>query len=149
MEAAESEFKRAKTLGSNFSLAVFDLDFFKKVNDNMGHDAGDFVLKEFAALVKNKYLRQKDIFGRLGGEEFVLYFLNTSAEDAAKLADEIRAGVELQPFIYNNQRIPVTVSIGVAEINSTIETSNALFKEADKALYKAKDNGRNQVVVAN
>src|SRR6185437_13699578 len=72
LEALEAEFKRAKALHTDFSVLFFDLDHFKKVNDNHGHDAGDYVLKEFTSLVRGKYVRPKDVFARYGGEEFVI-----------------------------------------------------------------------------
>lgn len=149
MEALDAEFKRAKALHSDFTILFMDLDHFKKVNDTFGHDAGDFVLKEFTTLVRNQCLRPKDIFARYGGEEFVVLMANTGAKAAEELAEKVRAAVELHPFIYEGKRIPVTSSLGLAELQTGIESAQTLLKLADQALYEAKTSGRNRVVVAN
>jgi len=149
LEALEAEFKRAKALHTDFSLLFFDLDHFKKVNDTYGHDAGDYVLKEFASLVRTSHLRPKDIFARYGGEEFVVLLSATNAKTGSEIAERVRASVEAHPFIYEGKRIPVTTSMGVAEIRADIESSQTLLKAADKALYAAKQGGRNRVVVSN
>ncbi len=149
MEALDAEFKRAKALHSDFTILFMDLDHFKKVNDTFGHDAGDFVLKEFTTLVRNQCLRPKDIFARYGGEEFVVLMANTGAKAAEELAEKVRAAVELHPFIYEGKRIPVTSSLGLAELQTGIESAQTLLKLADQALYEAKTSGRNRVSVAN
>lgn len=148
LEALDAEFKRAKALHTDFSLVFFDLDHFKKINDTYGHDAGDFVLKEFTALIRTGHLRPKDVFARYGGEEFVVLLSNTAAKAAAELGERMRASVELHPFIYEGKRLSVTTSMGVAELNSSIESASTLLKTADKALYAAKQGGRNRVVIA-
>jgi len=149
LEAIEAEFKRAKALHTDFSVLYFDLDFFKKVNDTYGHDAGDYVLKEFTKLVRTRYIRPKDVFARYGGEEFVLLLSNTNGMAAAETGEKIRASIEAHPFIYEQKRITVTVSMGVAEVRADIESALTLLRNADKALYAAKNGGRNRVVVAN
>ncbi|MBL7715390.1 MAG: GGDEF domain-containing protein [Bdellovibrionales bacterium] len=148
LDALESEFKRAKALHQEFSVLFFDLDHFKKINDGYGHDAGDYVLKEFTSLVKTSHLRPKDIFARYGGEEFVVLLANTAAKAAQDIAERIRAAVEAHAFIYEGKRLPVTTSMGVAELNATVESAQTLLKAADKALYTAKQTGRNKVVVS-
>jgi two-component system cell cycle response regulator len=148
MEALEAEFKRAKALHTDLSVLFFDLDHFKKVNDTYGHDAGDYVLKEFANIIRTGYLRPKDIFARYGGEEFCVLLTNTSAKAAQDTAEKMRAAIETHAFIYEGKRIPVTTSMGVSELNSTVESAQGLMKAADKALYAAKTAGRNRVVVA-
>jgi len=148
LEALDAEFKRAKALHTDFSILFFDLDHFKKINDGYGHDAGDYVLKEFTALVKTSYLRPKDIFARYGGEEFVVLLANTNAKVAQELAERIRAAVETHAFVYEGKRLPVTTSMGIAELRTDIESAQTLLKAADKALYSAKQTGRNRVVVA-
>lgn len=148
MDALEVEFKRAKTLHNNLSMIFFDIDHFKQCNDTYGHDAGDYVLKELSTLVRNRFVRPKDIFGRYGGEEFMMLLLNTNSADAAKVAENIRASLEAHRFVYEGTRIPVTSSFGVAELTASIETSQTLIKVADKALYQSKENGRNQVTVS-
>ena len=149
LEALEAEFKRAKALHTDFSLIFFDLDHFKKVNDTHGHDAGDYVLKEFSSLVRGAHVRPRDIFARYGGEEFVLVLGHTNGEAAAIIAEKVRHAIETHPFIYEGKRIPVTTSLGVAELRTDIESAQSLLKLADKALYGAKAGGRNRVVVAN
>lgn len=148
LEALDAEFKRAKALHSDFTLLFLDLDHFKKVNDTYGHDAGDFVLREFAQLIRTQ-LRTKDIFARYGGEEFIILMGNTNATDAAEVAEKMRASVELHPFIYEGKRIPVTSSMGLAELETGIESATTLLKRADQALYEAKKTGRNRLVIAN
>jgi diguanylate cyclase (GGDEF)-like protein len=148
MEALEAEFKRAKALHTDFSVIYFDLDHFKKVNDTYGHDAGDYVLKEFTKVVRGNYVRAKDVFARYGGEEFVLLLGNTAAKPAAETAERIRATIQQHPFIYEGQRIPVTTSLGIAELKADVESAQTLLRTADKALYEAKHTGRNKIVVA-
>ncbi len=148
LEAIESEFKRAKSLKVDFSVIFMDLDFFKKINDTYGHDAGDYVLKEFASLVKSSFLRPKDVFARYGGEEFVLLLAKTNAKIASELGERIRCAVESHAFIYEGKKLPVTSSVGVAEMTDTTPSATELLKAADKALYSAKQGGRNRVVIA-
>lgn len=148
LEALSAEFKRAKALHSDFSLVFMDLDHFKLINDTYGHDAGDFILKEVANLIRIHFLRAKDVFARYGGEEFVILMSNTNAASAYEISDKIRVGIESYPFIYEDKKIPLTASIGIAELRSDIESSQTLLKTADKALYMAKQNGRNRIVVS-
>lgn len=148
LEALDAEFKRAKALHTDFSVLFFDLDHFKKVNDTYGHDAGDYVLKEFSHLVRTNFLKPKDVFARYGGEEFVILLSKTNATLAAELAEKIRSAVEANAFIYEGKRMPITTSLGVAELRTDIESAQTLLKHADKALYTAKSQGRNRVVVA-
>ena len=147
MEAIEAEFKRAKALHTDFSIIFFDLDHFKNVNDTFGHDAGDYILKEVCNIIRTEYVRPKDIFARYGGEEFVILLANTSAQAAADVAEKFRSAVETHIFAYDEKRVPVTVSIGVSELRTDISSSQTLLKLADQALYEAKSNGRNRVVV--
>lgn len=148
LEALEAEFKRAKALHTEFSILFFDLDHFKKVNDTYGHDAGDFVLKEFTNLVKSSHLRPKDVFARYGGEEFVVLLANTSGAQGLEIGEKIRASIEAHAFIYEGKRLPVTTSMGVAELRADIESAQTLLKASDKALYQAKQTGRNKVVLS-
>lgn len=128
----------------DISFLFFDIDHFKKINDTYGHDVGDKVLKEFASVVKNS-LRVGDIFARWGGEEFVVILLGSNEMDSKVKADEIRKKVEDMTFD-NPSELKITVSIGVAEFDGDITFEN-LIKNADNALYKAKNTGRNKVVV--
>jgi two-component system cell cycle response regulator len=148
LQAIEVEFKRHKALHSDFSVAFFDLDHFKKINDTYGHDAGDFVLKEITRLIFTSALRPKDVFARYGGEEFVILMGNSNAEQAQAQCEKIRSMVEGHFFGYEDKRIPVTVSMGVAQLDSQVESAQTLLRQADKALYAAKSGGRNRVVIA-
>jgi diguanylate cyclase (GGDEF)-like protein len=147
-EAIEAEYKRAKALHSEFTVLFFDLDHFKKVNDTYGHDAGDYVLKEFANLVRTGHLRPKDIFARYGGEEFVVLLANTGVKVGAELAEKVRAAVEAHPFLYEGKRLPVTTSMGVVELRAEHLSGQDMLKAADKALYQSKQGGRNRVTIA-
>jgi diguanylate cyclase (GGDEF)-like protein len=147
LEALEAEFKRAKALHNEFSVLFFDLDHFKNVNDTYGHDAGDYVLKEFAALIRSSHLRPKDVFARYGGEEFVVLLSATGAKAAAELGERIRAAIETHAFIYEGKRLPITTSMGIAELHAGVTSAQTLLKAADKALYVAKQSGRNRVEI--
>ena len=147
MEALEAEFKRAKALHTDFSLIIFDLDHFKKINDGFGHDAGDMVLREVANLVRTKILPERAVFGRFGGEEFMILLPGHAEQSAADIAEKLRSTLEKTAFTYEGKRLPVASSLGVAEISVDIENAQSLFKRADKAVYQAKNGGRNQVCV--
>jgi diguanylate cyclase len=145
MVAALEEQKRlADQTGAALCLAVIDLDHFKRVNDEVGHLAGDEVLRTFAAIAQRS-MRQSDIFGRYGGEEFLLVLPNTSLLEALNIAERLRERVETHawdPSIHE----PVTVSIGVTQYIAG-ESVLDLFSRTDTAMYLAKRGGRNQVVV--
>ena len=148
LEVLDAEFKRAKALHTDFSLIFFDLDHFKRVNDTFGHDAGDHVLKEIARIIRADFVGPRDIFARYGGEEFVILLANRNGKDAALLAERIRAAVEAHAFVYEGRRLPVTCSLGVAELSAAIDSAAALLRNADKAGYSSKQGGRNRVTVA-
>jgi two-component system cell cycle response regulator len=148
IQAIETEFKRAKAMRASLSVVFLDLDHFKKINDNHGHAAGDFVLKEFANLVKNNFTRPRDLFARYGGEEFVLMLSNTSADAGLLIAEKVRSAVEGYPFIFEGKKLPVTSSLGIAEISDAYTTAEAFLNAADAALYQSKQNGRNRVTRA-
>ena len=131
-----------------FSLCVVmaDIDHFKSVNDNYGHLAGDGVLKEVAKRIKNS-LRGFDIVGRYGGEEFLLILYRAELTTARMVAERIRSRIAATPFDLPEALLDVTISMGVAMAKPD-EMVNSLIERADKALYNAKENGRNQVVLA-
>ncbi len=137
----ESEFKR---YGRNYTVVMFDLDHFKKVNDTYGHDAGDIILKSFAKILK-KDSRDVDIVGRFGGEEFMAILSETDLEGGKTYAQKVRQHVERAKFMYKGKRIPVTVSGGVAERKSSASMEDTV-KKADEKLYMAKKEGRNKIV---
>lgn len=125
------------------SLILMDIDYFKKINDQYGHSVGDHVLATLSNIVK-QYIRSNDLFARWGGEEFVLVCRDTKIEQASLIADKMR---ELIASFAFNGNIQVTASFGVATLNAH-ETLEQLFSNADKALYEAKHQGRNRVVIA-
>jgi two-component system cell cycle response regulator len=147
-EVLEVEFKRAKALHSNISVVLFDIDNFKKINDTYGHDCGDHVLTTLGAQVKASGLRERDLAGRYGGEEFIVVLTNSTSQQAADVAERIRKRIEQHEFVYDNQRIAVTVSLGVATIRKEFHLGADIYKEADKALYESKKSGKNRVTVA-
>lgn len=130
------------------ALMMLDIDFFKKINDTYGHDAGDEVLRHFANLVRS-HLNTLDYFIRLGGEEFSISMRSANAEQVAQMANQLRESAEKTPLIYKGKKISFTVSIGVAYKpvgkSSAVEDMLAI---ADTNLYLAKSEGRNQVVLA-
>ncbi len=132
--------KRGK---SSLSLMVLDIDFFKKINDTYGHLAGDFILKEIAGIIKSS-VRLSDFPARFGGEEFAVVLPDISLENCIKVAERIRSSVESASFIYENQTISVTISIGIALWQNDYD-NETLFEKADGKLYEAKKSGRNRV----
>jgi len=125
------------------AVLMLDIDYFKQVNDQYGHDSGDRVLQQFTQICASM-LREEDLFGRLGGEEFAVLLVKTSLETAQLVAEKLRQGIETTPITIDTGSIQVTSSVGVAAVHwdDTIENS---LKRADIALYEAKSNGRNQV----
>jgi len=138
-------FDESQRYGRPLSLAMIDLDFFKKVNDTYGHAVGDDVLKRAAALF-HESARSTDLVARYGGEEFAVMMPETELADAGVFAEKIRSLVAASPFETQAGPVPLTVSIGVASVpHSRISSAKELIVAADKALYRAKKNGRNQV----
>jgi diguanylate cyclase len=127
-------------------VAAFDIDHFKKVNDGIGHAGGDAVLQHFAALLKRQ-LREHDVLARVGGEEFVLLLRGLAAPAALAVLERLRATVEASPAAWQGQPVPFTVSIGVAT-RAPGEPLAGAWEHADRALYEAKNAGRNRVVAA-
>ena len=146
VELTRKELLRAKRQGSNTSIMLLDLDHFKRVNDTWGHPAGDAVLRHVAALI-NSAIRNTDLAGRLGGEEFIILLPGTTNEGARKIAEKIRARLEATPARWDQQPIAMTVSIGLSS-NGAGENRDFdhLYTEGDKALYLAKHRGRNCVI---
>lgn len=143
--ALDLEVKKSKVTGEPLSLVIFDLDHFKKLNDNYGHDAGDFVLKRVAELVRKNGVRERDIFARYGGEEFVILLPKTNLKQSFEIAERLRKLMEAHEFLYDSKRLPVSASVGVADYRKGVLTGTDLFKRADEAVYKAKEGGRNNV----
>ncbi|HEX2061303.1 MAG TPA: diguanylate cyclase [Thermoanaerobaculia bacterium] len=138
-------FEESQRYQRPLSLAMIDIDFFKKVNDSYGHAVGDDVLKCAAKLYRNS-VRSTDLVARYGGEEFAIMMPETSLNDAIAFAEKLRGLVESHPMETQIGPLPITVSIGVASVpHSRIHSAKELVVAADKALYRAKKNGRNQV----
>lgn len=143
METLEREIPRARRHARPLAVVMFDIDHFKGINDNYGHLAGDYVLKELATLVKSR-LRPDDIVGRYGGEEFCALLPETSLSGAASIAEDLRRRVQERRFVFEGETIPVTVSLGCAELAGDQDVL-LLVKAADDKLYEAKRSGRNRV----
>lgn len=141
----EYEFSRARRYRSSLALVMMDIDHFKRVNDTHGHPFGDLVLRGVAKALERE-LRDVDTLARYGGEEIVAVLPETPHTDAGTIADRLRRSVEAAHFESGGQRVPVTISLGVALYpSSVVETRQELLKIADDALYRAKESGRNQV----
>ncbi len=133
-------------LRSPLAILTIDLDRFKLINDEFGHHAGDAILKSFARIAKS-CLRQEDELGRIGGEEFAIFLVNTSVEQALPIAERIRASVEATPVWVDGNVVRYSASIGVASYDETLGIDKSLVY-ADRALYAAKHKGRNRVELA-
>jgi len=142
----EKYFSYAQRHKLEVSVIMIDIDFFKKVNDRYGHDAGDKVLQTLVKVVRES-IREEDIFGRLGGEEFAICILNTTPEALSNIADKIRLNVENREILYKDQVIKITISLGGYSLHTDSENFTVALDKADKALYKAKDRGRNRVII--
>lgn len=140
------EWERFRRYGHVFSIAIFDIDHFKNVNDSYGHKAGDLVLREIARIMKSS-LRKTDLVARYGGEEFVVILTGTDLKRAKDAAEKIRRLIEETKFVFKKQTVPITISAGVAQIEPTDKSPGDIFERADKALYAAKNRGRNRVVI--
>ena len=147
-ERFEEEFSRAKRHSEPISCLIADLDYFKRVNDTAGHLAGDTVLRGISSILQ-QHGRREDLVGRYGGEEFLLVLPKTGCDGALTLAERARRAIEDASFPCQDGEFRLTVSIGVAsQPPLDTETPDALVKLADDALYVAKRNGRNRVVMA-
>ncbi len=128
------------------SLVMFDIDHFKKINDGCGHPAGDEVIRQTARVLKNN-LRNIDIAGRYGGEEFAVILLDTNARGAFTVAERVREAVEKNTVEYEDSKVQYTISLGIAELTPAIADRTHWIDCADKALYQAKKSGRNNTVI--
>lgn len=143
----EHEFQRHKRYGSGLSVVMLDIDHFKAVNDTYGHPAGDMILKQLAGIVKS-FIRESDFAARYGGEEFIILLPEISEEQAGFFAERLRIIVQNQAFKINvpPYELKITVSLGVCSASSVIKNYRVLIKNADDALYKAKNAGGNIVI---
>lgn len=145
-ESLRLEFARHMRYGSNASLVMFDIDHFKRVNDTYGHQCGDKVIQRVADVIRAQ-LRDSDIAGRYGGEEFAVLCPDTDKVGAAKFAERLRAAVEAEEVLHEGQNIRCTISLGVADMNTALDDHKMLIEWADQALYASKKGGRNQVTI--
>lgn len=144
-EVMKSEIEKAQRYNSDLSFIMFDIDYFKNINDTFGHKVGDEVLIFLAKLIKDN-IRKIDIFSRIGGEEFAIILPSTNLEKTKELAIKLKNLVQNHALIIDNQKIKITISIGLSTFNETTQTYDEIFKMADKNLYKAKNSGRNIIV---
>ena len=145
-ECLIKEFQRKRRNHGVSSLLFFDIDHFKKVNDTYGHAGGDEALIQIAKILRRN-LRETDIGGRYGGEEFAVILTDTNAEEAKIFAERIRKVVERTQILFNDFEFQFTISLGIAEYSGALETHQKWIEAADAALYKAKTSGRNQVCI--
>jgi diguanylate cyclase (GGDEF)-like protein len=146
LEYLDRELARCERYGRPLSLVLFDIDRFKRINDDLGHLAGDAVLRQMSFCVREK-VRKEELFARYGGEEFAAVLPETPCEDATLFAERIREAVADHRFGYDGEVIPVTVSVGVATTAAEVPRPAELISWADRALYRAKHDGRNCVRV--
>lgn len=144
-DTLEREYARWQRYKKPLTMVVWDMDHFKKINDQYGHSAGDVVLKAIAQIF-NKTVRKADFIARFGGEEFVGLFPETDPDSALALATKVRQIVEKTHIYYQDVKVPVTASAGLAMFEDG-DAVDDVFSRADKALYQAKNNGRNNCAV--
>jgi diguanylate cyclase (GGDEF)-like protein len=145
-EQLAHEFLRAKRSKRPSCLVMFDIDHFKKVNDNYGHPAGDEVIRVTAAQL-NSCKRVTDVAGRYGGEEFGVILIDTDATSAKIFTERLREKIEQSSVVHEGKSIAYTISLGIAEFDETITDYTQWIERSDKALYKAKQGGRNRSVI--
>jgi diguanylate cyclase (GGDEF)-like protein len=142
-------FELATTLfnesNDNFFLATIDIDYFKRVNDNFGHDAGDFVIKRITEIISAQ-LPQDSIFARVGGEEFIVIFFEEDSQKAISFFENVREIISKENIVYNGNVINSTISIGLVQKNDKNNEIDEIIKKSDIALYEAKRTGRNRII---
>ena len=141
----EKEFLRAKRYNNKLTLVMFDIDFFKNVNDTYGHQCGDYVLKQISKAALQTF-RQTDMIFRFGGEEFVVILTETDLEQAKIPLERFRKTVETLNIEYKDSVITITVSAGACQFDSSFNTKDEFLAKTDGALYNAKNSGRNKTV---
>jgi len=145
-ECLENEFNRYKRTQQTATVIMFDIDHFKKVNDTYGHQAGDEVIRQTSKILKRS-IRQTDIAGRYGGEEFGIILVNTPEDKAFILADRLRKRIEALTVTHEGVKIKYTVSLGIAELKEEIPDYKSWLEGSDQALYQSKEGGRNLATV--
>ena len=145
-QCMEREFERFSRYDTPASLVMLDIDHFKKINDQYGHQTGDIVIQRVAHLL-NQSLRETDCAGRYGGEEFAVVLANTNSTDAISFTERLRKKIEAIEFHIEGESFHVTISLGVCDLDESVKDSLMWISLADKALYRAKLNGRNRSVI--
>jgi diguanylate cyclase (GGDEF)-like protein len=143
-EMLRQDYARHRRYDRNAALVMFDIDHFKKINDSYGHQAGDAVIQQTAELIRQS-MRDADIAGRYGGEEFVVLLPDTESEGAVTFAERLRQSIEAHEVVHEGQTIRFTVSLGIADLSQPTSGYAQLIERADTALYQSKSAGRNQV----
>jgi diguanylate cyclase (GGDEF)-like protein len=144
-ENIDREYTRAIRYTTSISVAMIDIDHFKRINDTYGHQFGDYVIREISIIINN-CLRKTDLVFRYGGEEIIAIMPETDSDQAFIPLERIRTRIAEKVFENEGFKTHVTISIGIASADKHITTSTQLIELADKALYTAKENGRNQVI---
>jgi diguanylate cyclase (GGDEF)-like protein len=147
LERFTEEIERSRKFKHNFSCLMLDVDHFKKINDHYGHMVGEIILKEVGGTIKDA-IRQIDLVGRYGGEEFSVFLAETGLDEARVVAERIRASIENRHIRAYDEELQVTISIGIAMFPEHANDSQGLLSRADEALYQAKKTGRNRVCTA-
>ncbi len=134
------------SVSAKIAVIMFDIDKFKSINDNYGHQAGDLIISRVASILKGSF-RKSDIVCRYGGEEFLAILPGSGLEEAGKVAEKVRKKIELETYLWNDEAIPNSISIGVAAMAIGSESTDQAVARADAALYHAKHSGRNRVMI--
>jgi len=142
-ETLSRMFHQAERFAEEITLVLFDIDHFKLINDSHGHGAGDEVLREIGSLMR-LHVRKSDLPARLGGDEFAIVLYHTNAEQAERFVETILESVRGHVFEYEESRLEISLSVGIAQYGHSMKTPQALYYAADKALYQAKHGGRNR-----
>ncbi len=148
VEESQKAIDRAIRYNEPLSLLMIDIDYFKRINDSYGHACGDKVIQEVAQLIKSNF-RSTDVIGRLGGEEFAITMLKSTKEEAFTKAEELRVKVEQMRFICSNSALNISISVGITQLQNRDLSLDDLINQADKAMYQAKEIGRNTIVINN
>ncbi|MFA6505462.1 MAG: GGDEF domain-containing protein [Treponemataceae bacterium] len=147
LELLRAEIDRCRRYSHTFSVLMLDVDYFKSVNDTHGHAAGDEALRTIIGVFQSCGLRQSDFWGRLGGEEFAIALPETELQAAAEAAERLRANLAKTPVLFENLNFFISISIGVSQFRPD-DDLESLLRRSDKAMYEAKQTGRNRVCLA-
>ncbi len=148
-EEGEKQFDVCKKYGCDFTLALIDIDHFKRINDQYGHPAGDEILVQTTAFISSN-IRQHDIFSRYGGEEFAIILKDTNQEYAFQIIDKLRKMIENHTFtLKDNTKIKLTISAGMVQFSDMYTSFDLMVRNVDSFMYQAKESGRNKVVQQN